>query len=162
MCPTTATCTLGFSLLESRYVEEPLRDTQRVSRNALCPTLVRREDQLAILEEAMLAAHRGDGRFVVVSGEAGIGKTRLVTELTHLARRLDDSVMWGGCSEADLSLPYLPFVEAIGNYVSSVDPALLAERLGPVRPELALLFPQLAEAGDDAAGHDPVQAKLRL
>src|SRR5215208_3529980 len=162
MCPTTATCTLGFSLLESRYVEEPLRDTQRVSRNALCPTLVRREDQLAILEEAMLAAHRGDGRFVVVSGEAGIGKTRLVTELTHLARRLDDSVLWGGCSEADLSLPYLPFVEAVGNRLAVENLDDFAGRLGPSRAPLAQLFPQLSDGEAPERETDPTQAKLRL
>src|SRR5256885_7592877 len=93
--------------------------------------LVRREDQLAILEEALLAAHRGEGRFVVVSGEAGIGKTRIVTELRHQAERLGASVLWGGGSEAELSLPHLPFVEAIGNHPAATRPDALAQRLRP-------------------------------
>jgi len=64
-----------------------------VLRSARCPVLVRREDQFAILEEALLAAHRGEGRFVVVSGDAGIGKTRLVTELSRLARGLGEVLL---------------------------------------------------------------------
>jgi predicted ATPase len=121
-----------------------MRDSASVLRSALCPTLVRREDQLAILEEALLAANRGEGRFVVVSGEAGIGKTRLVTELCDQARRLGSSVLWGGCSEAELSLPYLPFVEAIGNHLATVDVDSFGPRLGPSRSTLAQLFPQLS------------------
>jgi class 3 adenylate cyclase/tetratricopeptide (TPR) repeat protein len=124
--------------------------------------LVRREDQLAILEEALLAAHRGEGRFVVVSGEAGVGKTRLVTELTEQARRLDSSMLWGGCSEAELSLPYLPFVEAIGNHLAAEDIDAFARRLGSTRSALAQLFPQLSQGEAPEKGLDPAQAKLRL
>jgi class 3 adenylate cyclase/tetratricopeptide (TPR) repeat protein len=124
--------------------------------------LVRREDQLAILEEALLASHRGEGRFVVVSGEAGIGKTRLVTELSEEARRLGSSVLWGGCSEAELSLPYLPFVEAIGNHLSAEDIDSFADRLGASRPALAQLFPQLSQGEAPEKGLDPAQAKMRL
>jgi len=124
--------------------------------------LVRREDQLAILEEALLAAHRGEGRFVVVSGEAGVGKTRLVTELAEQARRLDSSMLWGGCSEAELSLPYLPFVEAIGNHLAVEDIDAFARRLGSTRSALAQLFPQLSQGEAPEKGLDPAQAKLRL
>src|SRR3954454_6144998 len=124
--------------------------------------LVRREDQLAILEEALLAAHRGEGRFVVVSGEAGIGKTRLGTELSDQARRLESSVLWGGCSEAELSLPYLPFVEAIGNHLAAQDIDEFAQQLGSTRPALAQLFPQLSQGEAPEKGMDPAQAKLRL
>jgi class 3 adenylate cyclase len=124
--------------------------------------LVRREDQLAILEEALLAAHRGEGRFVVVSGEAGIGKSRLVTELSGEARRLGSSVLWGGCSEAELSLPYLPFVEAIGNHLDEEDIESFAYRLGPSRAALAQLLPQLSQGEAPEKGLDPAQAKMRL
>src|SRR5215203_7519922 len=85
--------------------------------SSLCPVLVQRDDQLSALEDALMAANRGDGRLAVLSGEAGIGKTRLANELARLARQLDGAVLWGTCSEAELSLPYLPFVEALGNYL---------------------------------------------
>jgi class 3 adenylate cyclase len=130
--------------------------------SSLCPVLVQRDDQLAILEGALMAAHRGDGGLAVLSGEAGIGKTRLSNELASLARRLGCEVLWGTCSEAELSLPYLPFVEAIGNYLDGQDSSAIGERLGPPRRELSQLFPQLAEGGGPTEPGSSEQAKLRL
>src|SRR5207245_1586675 len=92
----------------------------------------------------------GDGRLIAVAGEAGMGKTRLVTELAKRARKLGLELLWGGCSEAELSLPYLPFLEAIGNYVARSDLEEVTRRLGPAARELAQLFPQFgaASSGD--------------
>ena len=99
----------------------------------------------------------------MLSGEAGIGKTRLANELTRQARRLGTAVLSGGCSEAELSLPYLPFVEAIGNYLADEDLAPLRERLGAAGDELSQLFPQFGAEGRVSEGAaDPGQAKLRL
>jgi class 3 adenylate cyclase len=72
------------------------------------------------------------------------------------------TVLWGGCSEADLSLPYLPFLEAIGNYLATSDLARVREQLGPVRRELAPLFPQLEPESATREQGDATQAKLRL
>jgi class 3 adenylate cyclase len=128
----------------------------------LCDTLVGREQELFALEDALLGAHRGDGRFVALGGEAGMGKTRLASELTKRARRLDWEVLSGACSEAELPLPYLPLVEAIGNYLARQDPDQVAASLGAARRELAQLFPQLADVSEPAPVGDPAQAKLRL
>src|ERR671927_44888 len=128
----------------------------------LCPTLVGRDEQLFLLEDALLAAHRGESRFVALGGEAGMGKTRLATELARRARRLDWEALWGACSEAELPLPYLPLVEALGNYLSRQDAERLAASLGAARRELAQLFPQLGDGDLAAPVGDPAQAKLRL
>jgi class 3 adenylate cyclase len=130
--------------------------------SSLCPVLVHRDDQLAILESALMSAHRGEGGLAVLSGEAGIGKTRLANELARLARQLDSAVLWGTCSEAELSLPYLPFVEALGNYLDRQSSSAVGERLGPTRNELSQLFPQLADGVPAVAPGDSEQAKLRL
>jgi class 3 adenylate cyclase len=130
--------------------------------SSLCPVLVQRDDQLATLESALMAAHRGDGGLAVLSGEAGIGKTRLANELASLARQLGSEVLWGTCSEAELSLPYLPFVEALGNYLDGQDTESIGSRLGPSRRELSQLFPQLADGAGPAQPGDTEQAKLRL
>jgi predicted ATPase len=61
----------------------------------LCQVLVGREQELFQLEDALLAAHRGDGRFVALGGEAGMGKTRLASELAKRATRLDWEVLSG-------------------------------------------------------------------
>jgi predicted ATPase len=75
-----------------------------VISRVLSPVLVGRQQELSELEDALLAANRGDGRFVLLAGEAEIGKT-LARELEHRARKLDCELLWGGCSEVELSLP---------------------------------------------------------
>src|ERR1700674_1382090 len=126
----------------------------------LCEDLVGRLSEISLLEDALLAALRGDGGVVIVGGEAGMGKTRLVTELADRARRRGCVVVSGVCSEAELSLPYLPFLEAIGNYLAKEDVRALRDRLGPAADDLAQLFPQMGRAA--VAGSDASQAKLRL
>ncbi len=126
----------------------------------LCPIVVGRESELSSLEDALLAALRGDGGVVIIGGEAGMGKTRLVSELVNRAQRLRCAVMSGACSEAELSLPYLPFLEAIGNRLTTENLDELRQRLGAAADELSQLFPQLGRPS--AAGGDPTQAKLRM
>jgi class 3 adenylate cyclase len=128
----------------------------------LSPRLVGRDEQLFALEDALLAAHRGESRLVALGGEAGMGKTRLARELAQRAERLGWTVLWGGCSEVELPIPYLPVVEALGNYLSAQDPVRIGESLGAARRELAQLFPQLGEHEPAAPVGDPAQAKLRL
>jgi class 3 adenylate cyclase len=128
----------------------------------LTPVLVGRQEELSELEDALLSANRGEGRLVLLAGEAGIGKTRLATELTRRARKLGCDVLWGSCSEAELALPYLPFVEAVGKHLAAQDPAVVRADLGPAAGELAQLFPQLADGPPSAPAGDPAQAKLRL
>lgn len=130
---------------------------------ALCPALVGREGELTILEDTLLDAHRGEGQVVILAGEAGLGKTRLASELQKRAAEGGTIVMRGGCSEADLSLPYLPFLEAIGNYLSTTDLDRLRTRLGTSGRELGQLFPQLLPDGGSSDAGDPSgQGKLRL
>jgi class 3 adenylate cyclase len=132
-----------------------------VLQRALSPILVGRQEELSELEDALLSANRGDGRFVLLAGDAGIGKTRLATELCRRARRLGCDVLWGSCSEVELPLPYLPFVEAIGNRIGEEDTAVLRRDLGPMVAELAQLFPQLGERPTATTG-ELAQTKLRL
>ena len=82
---------------------------------AVCPILVGREDELSALEDALLAACRGEGGVVVLAGDAGMGKSRLCAELARRAEKVGAAVMEGSCSEAELALPYLPLLEALGN-----------------------------------------------
>jgi tetratricopeptide (TPR) repeat protein len=133
-----------------------------VSNRVLSPVLVGRQEQISELEDALLSANRGDGQFVLLSGEAGIGKTRLAHELERRGRKLGCDVLWGSCSEAELPLPYLPFVEAIGNRLAEEGTAAVRADLGPMAAELAQVFPQLGEGAAPPVGGDPAQAKLRL
>lgn len=131
-------------------------------QRALCPHLIGRQSELSALEDVLLAASRGDGSVALLTGEAGMGKTRLADETMTRARRLGFTILVGACSEAELSIPYLPFVEAIGNHLAAADTPALREQLGPSAAELAQLFPRLSRGEPAAAAADPQNARLRL
>jgi predicted ATP-dependent serine protease len=57
----------------------------------LCEVLVGRESEISLLEDALLATLRGDGGVVIVGGEAGMGKTRLVADLPVVGRLADSA-----------------------------------------------------------------------
>ena len=80
-------------------------------------------------------------RFVLVGGEAGIGKTRLVAEFAERQTRLGTHVTWGRCSEEGLG-PYLPFVEVARQLVATADEARLIRSVDRVG-ELSRLLPEL-------------------
>jgi len=133
-----------------------------VITRAVCRILVGREEELSRLEDALLAACRGEGSVVVLAGDAGIGKTRLCAELATRAERIGATVMEGSCSEAELALPYLPFLEAIGNHLSTDGAAKLREGLGVHIRELAKVFPQLAEDVPSESQTETPDGRLRL
>jgi DNA-binding CsgD family transcriptional regulator len=93
-------------------------------------------------------------------GEAGVGKTRLARELARRSADLGATVMWGSCPQVELSLPFVPFLEAIGNYLSSADLPWVKRRLGPLVADLADLFPALGPASPPSP--DPAQSRVRL
>jgi DNA-binding CsgD family transcriptional regulator/tetratricopeptide (TPR) repeat protein len=75
---------------------------------------VGREDELRELTQALDAARAGNGSTVLVAGEAGIGKTRLVSEIARRARRAGFEVLLGRAIDlVGTELPYQPFVEAL-------------------------------------------------
>ena len=127
---------------------------------ALCPILVGREAELTELEDALLAASRGEGRVILLSGEAGMGKTRLAGELRERAGRIGVPTFTGVCSEALLAIPYLPFLEALGGYVAHGDIDSLRTSLGASAADLGHVFPRFGEAHHETG--DPGHAKLRF
>ncbi len=102
--------------------------------------LIGRDRELGRLEEALERAAEGHGSLVLVSGEAGVGKTRLAEEL---ATRSDALVMRGAASNGATS-PYGPIAAALRSFLR-VRPDGLAE-CGPLRSHVALLLPELGEA----------------
>ncbi|MGZ9159853.1 MAG: helix-turn-helix transcriptional regulator [Candidatus Limnocylindrales bacterium] len=114
---------------------------------------VGRQSENARLVAALDAAARGDGSTVIVGGEAGIGKTRLVEHLTITASGRGATVLGGACLPTGSGAsPYAPFVEALRQLARSLDPGRLAAVLGPARPEIARLLPELSHKTVDAHG----------
>ena len=114
--------------------------------------LVGRGAEEARLDAALEAAVAGRGTTVIVGGEAGIGKTRLVGRMVATARERGATVLSGACLAAGSgAIPYAPFVEALRELTRSVEPGRLAALLGPARNEIARLLPEVAPRTPDLA-----------
>ncbi len=119
------------------------------------PVLVGRDAELVRLLAALERADLGRPQLVVVSGEAGIGKTRLISELVARARADGSRILAGGCLDIDgTGVPYLPLAEGLRGLARATPPAELERLLGPTRDDLASIAPDLV-AGDAAAGERP-------
>ena len=82
---------------------------------------------------------------VFVGGEAGIGKSRLISELAGRAEREGMTVAVGECLPlGDGELPYAPVVGALRSLMAQREGSELEAMLGSVRGELAVLLPELA------------------
>ncbi|MFF4055155.1 AAA family ATPase [Streptomyces sp. NPDC001668] len=77
--------------------------------------LIGRDDELARLSGVLERARDGEARAVLVAGDAGVGKTRLLGEVTGRAAASGMTVLTGHCVDlGDVGLPYLPFTEVLG------------------------------------------------
>src|SRR5258705_1581736 len=77
------------------------------------PVFVGRQRELAELRAGLEDAVTGRGRFFLVVGEAGIGKTRLVEELARDAAGRGHPVLWGRCWGGEGAPPYWPWIQVI-------------------------------------------------
>jgi class 3 adenylate cyclase/DNA-binding CsgD family transcriptional regulator len=103
---------------------------------------VGRTAEWAELERTWVEASRGTRQAVLVGGEAGAGKTRLVTEFARAAHRRGALVLYGLCSD-DFERPYQPFVEALDHLFATTDLGEALDLAGPGAPDLAKLLPRL-------------------
>src|SRR3954452_14560156 len=104
------------------------------------------EQILSLIEQAPRNA-LGAGRVLLVSGEAGIGKSRLVAETERLARERGLRALKGHCFETDRSLPYAPLLDLLRG-------CLVSARAGDVggvgpewqagAPEMIKILPELS------------------
>jgi len=109
-------------------------------------TFVGREQELRQLQGAFDAALSGQGSLAMVVGEPGIGKTSLCEQLaTYVAVRGGRALVGHCYEEGSLSLPYLPFVEAMRSYVLAREPDDLRKDLGSGAAEVARLISEIRD-----------------
>ena len=122
--------------------------------------LVGRDAELGLLLGLLDAATDGRPVVALVSGDAGVGKTRLVTELGAAARERGFAVLSGRCAELADSVPYLPLADALRDAVS--EPSAGGPLLDAMaaRPVLSRLLPD--REGGLAGGDLPGMAQQQL
>ena len=125
-----------------------------MSRRGASPVLVGRAAEMAALDAALAAVRQGEPAAVLIGGEAGMGKTRLIAEFTAAARGVGVRVLTGACLELGADgLPYSPFTAMLRDLVREVGAREIAGLLsgsGRAARELARLLPELT------AGRAPV------
>ena len=119
-----------------------------MSEGVQSPVFVGRRGELAALVALLRRAEQGEPGFAIVAGEAGVGKTRLVAELTAHAADAGFTVLTGHCVELGAEgLPLAPLIDALRTLARTTAPDELADVLGPARRGLGLLLPELDPDG---------------
>jgi ABC-type transport system substrate-binding protein len=127
-----------------------LTRTMILARPALSP-FIGREKELAELQKRLNAAIGGECQFVVVGGDPGAGKTRLLDEIENLAKARKLLVLHGRSVEQDGAFPYQGFCEAIQEYFRQRDSTTSSSGpidLSDLASDLVALFPMLTEISD--------------
>jgi class 3 adenylate cyclase/tetratricopeptide (TPR) repeat protein len=105
---------------------------------------VGRSRELDVLWRGVTQVAAGARRVALLSGEAGIGKTRLAAEIARRAHGSGTTVLYGRCEE-DLGVPYQPFIEALRHYVEHAPQPVLDAVAARHGGHLVRLVPQLAQ-----------------
>lgn len=135
-----------------------------VETRSVSPVFVGRAGELGVLTDALNRASGagpqtpaggpGEPQALLIAGEAGVGKTRLVEELLSEACRRDAVVAVGGCVETGADgLPFAAFSTALRSLHRRLPEELLAAA-GGQEQELARLLPELAAPGGEHSRHD--------
>jgi len=140
------------------------------NRPVVCPTFIGRTHDLAdlrLLVEGVKDAEGKQGHTALVSGEAGIGKSRLVTEVKTFAANQGFWLLQGNCFQTDNSFPYAPLRDLLRSYLSNhaetdmnLEPYV--HDLSKLLPDLPLLLPHLVVVPPREVTSDPEQEKRRI
>ncbi|MBI5289782.1 MAG: AAA family ATPase, partial [Chloroflexi bacterium] len=116
-----------------------------IESSFLCQKLIGRQAYLGQFERILHAASQGSGAVVAISGEPGVGKSRLAAELRALAEAFDpafDTVV-GSCFEFDTSTPYAPLLDMLRGCLQTRAPEQVRACAAPDGPELLRILPEL-------------------
>jgi DNA-binding SARP family transcriptional activator len=128
-------------------------------------SLLGRDSELALLERRLNEALSGQGRLVLVAGEAGIGKTRLAQALAEMASARGAEVVWGRGYEGEGAPAFWPWIQVVRALMDGDDPQFLQAALGAGAAHIAQVVPEVQAVVDEvqpAPASDPAVARFRL
>jgi predicted ATPase/DNA-binding CsgD family transcriptional regulator len=131
----------------------------------LCPVLIGRSSQLEALTRLVEQTRRGSGQTALITGEAGIGKSRLIEELKNQTKQLGFQILQGNCFEPDRVLPYAPLLDLLRRFCTNHTDSEIATAFGDSAPELIKLLPEVAPRLPEQAPEpalEPEAEKRRL
>ena len=113
---------------------------------------VGRGEQMDVLRADLEETMSGRGRFIMIEGEQGIGKSRMAHELAVYAEERGAKVLWGWADEAGASTSYWPWAQAIRAHVQDTDADQLKRELGEGASEIAVI---VADVRQKLVGLEP-------
>jgi DNA-binding CsgD family transcriptional regulator/tetratricopeptide (TPR) repeat protein len=128
-----------------------------IDRPVICPVLIGRDTCIEELDRLLEQVGPTSGQTVLISGEAGVGKSRLLATLRTRAETVGGCVIIGYCFERDRAVPYAPFGDALRAFLGPREPTQAFDLLGP---DLAPLLPELGI--DSQPDLDPSQKHQRV
>jgi class 3 adenylate cyclase/tetratricopeptide (TPR) repeat protein len=129
------------------------------------PRFVGREKEMETLGQALDEVAAGPGLFMLLSGELGVGKTRLAEEVARQASTRGFRVWRGNCYGTEGAPPYVPFVEMLRQYIQDRPEDVLIDELADDAPIIARLVPEVGRRipiTADSARLPPDQERYRL
>jgi DNA-binding SARP family transcriptional activator len=125
--------------IDESIVPSPL-DPERI----LQAELVGREEEISRLQRTFKQVQHGQRRVVFISGEPGIGKTRIARDFTRWCEESQKAtILWGYCYEMSGQLPYQPIVDAITAHMQTCSQERLRSILGNSAADLAKIVPEI-------------------
>ncbi|MBI1880216.1 MAG: protein kinase, partial [Chloroflexi bacterium] len=107
------------------------------------PLLVSRQEPLQRLLDLWTETEQGRGQLVLLAGEAGIGKTRLIQELAdHVG---EATLLVGRCRPPENSLAYQPFIDALKTYFAATPASIADRQVGQVLSEIIHFIPEIQQ-----------------
>jgi DNA-binding CsgD family transcriptional regulator len=117
--------------------------TVSVDKPIICPVLIGRTAELTGLRSRLARVKSGVGQVIVLSGEAGIGKSRLVAETRAGASAEGFLVLQGSCFPTDRSCPYAPLLDLLRSFLATDARARIEALLGSLTAAFFPLLPDL-------------------
>jgi DNA-binding SARP family transcriptional activator/tetratricopeptide (TPR) repeat protein len=130
---------------EGAFAQEGRSANRNVADHIVAQTpLVGREEEIERLQDLYVQSRQGQQHVCIISGEPGIGKTRLASDFTAWAKETQQAqVLWGHCYEMSTALPYQPIVDVIKTLTRSQTPQQLSLLLGSHASDLVKIVPEI-------------------
>jgi len=109
----------------------------------VCPILVGREPHLELLDRLVEQTRGGQGQTVLLSGEAGVGKSRLLAEVRARAASHGFLPLKGHAFEQDVTFPYAPLIDMLRSFFAQRPATEALGPLGPLARAFTKLLPEL-------------------
>ena len=138
------------------------------SAQLTCPVFIGRTAERDTLSNLLEQTHSGTGWVALICGEAGVGKSRLVTEVKTSAASQGYALLQGNCFQADVAFPYAPFLDLFRSRFADIfllakgqEELPFAQELARFLPDVAVLLPD-SQTPPPTSSLDPAQTQRRL